>query len=459
MPSCLRHCAAAKLIGRRRPAPADGVPGDPPAEAGRVVDAQERGARTLVGIRGLRSITQGALVVDFALYLRALHWSGADIGALLTASMMVGIALTAILGPLSDRIGCKRLLLGFEAGRMVAAIAALLSGNPAVLIPAAFLGQYGRGGNGTAGPFGAVEKAWLAHLMPRERWVSLYSANSAVGFLGQAAGAFLAVLPAWASPWLPGALAYRPLFALALITAVVAGISISRVPEVARHRQRSKEATASRAERGALSKQEKRLLFRLALANLVQGAGIGLSGPMIAYWFAVSYGQGPELIGPLMAGGFVLSGAASLMAGRLAKKHGIVPVVVGMRLTGVGLLIALPLAPVFPVAAGIQLMRSLFNRGTNGVRQALSIGLVRSERRGFVASLNSVSVSLSRAFGPLFAGMMFDAGWLAVPFLISAGFQAAYLWLYAASFAGHERAFRDRSASPVKAVSANLGSS
>jgi MFS family permease len=414
-----------------------------------------RDGRLLVVVRGLRSVSQGALVVDFALYLRALHWSGAGIGAVLTASMVVGIALTALLGPLSDRVGCKRLLLGFEAGRVLAALAALSSGAPSLLVPAAFLGQYGRGGNGTAGPFAAVEQAWLAHLMPREKWVSLYSLNSAAGLVGQAAGALLAVVPAWLSPWLPGALAFRPLFGLALITSLIAGALISQVPEVARPPRRATVVTPARAEHQAVCRQENRLLLRLALGNLIQGVGLGLSGPMIAYWFAVSFGQGPKLIGPVMAGGFLLSGAASVIAGRLAQRHGIVPVVVGMQLVGVGLVAVLPLVPVLSMAAGVQIARSLFNRGTDGVRQALSSGLVRSERRGFAASLNSVSVSVPRALGPLFAGMLFDAGWLAMPFLIAAGFQAAYLWLYAASFTKHDRESR-RSAAVGLAPAASV---
>ena len=403
-----------------------------------------RAARLLVIARGVRSLSQGALVVDFALYLRALHWSGAAIGALLTASMITGIVLTMLLGPLSDRIGCRRLLLGFEAGRIVAALAALMSGSPSLLIPATFLGQYGRGGNGTAGPFGAVERAWLAHLAPRDAWVSLYSLNSATGFFGQAIGALIAIIPAWLTHWLPGPLAFRPLFAFALVTSAICAWLIAHVPEVSSAGRQSKSAATASSENSEreISRAEHRLLLRLVVANLLQGAGLGLSGPMIAYWFAVSFGQGPGLIAPLMAGGFILSAAASLLAGRLAQRYGVVPVVVSMRVVGIGLLAALPLAPALSVAAGIQIARSLFNRATNGVRQALSIGLVRSNRRGFAASLNSVSVSVPRAFGPLVAGLLFDAGWLGLPFILAAGFQAAYLWFYAVSFAAHERASR-----------------
>ena len=40
--------------------------------------------RRLLLSRTLRSIGQGALVVDFSLYLHALHWSGFAIGLVLT---------------------------------------------------------------------------------------------------------------------------------------------------------------------------------------------------------------------------------------------------------------------------------------------------------------------------------------------------------------------------------------
>ncbi|MCL6633732.1 MAG: hypothetical protein K6T63_14010 [Alicyclobacillus herbarius] len=35
-------------------------------------------AQKLIWVRGLRSIGQGAMVVDLTLYLRDLHWSGAS---------------------------------------------------------------------------------------------------------------------------------------------------------------------------------------------------------------------------------------------------------------------------------------------------------------------------------------------------------------------------------------------
>ena len=261
------------------------------AAAARLVRfVRSRDSRTLVLVRGIRSISQGALVVDFALYLRALHWSGGAIGGLLTASMAAGIVLTAVFGPLSDRIGRKQLLLGFEASRIVAAALALASADVRLIVLAAMLGQYGRGGSGSAGPFGAVEQAWLSHSVPREERVALYSLNSAMGFLGQGTGALLAVLPAWLGASLPGDLAFRPLFALAGFTSALAFLPIRRIPETpVRPRTPRTFATATPVRPvpagpvPADRHQENRLLLQLALANLLQGAGVGLSGRLVAY--------------------------------------------------------------------------------------------------------------------------------------------------------------------------------
>lgn len=417
-----------------------------PANWPLVAIARSRDSRLLILVRLIRSIGQGALVVDFALYLRALHWSGGAIGALLTASMAIGIALTAVLGPASDRIGRKPLLLALEVTRVAAALVALLTSAPVPLAVAAVVAQYGRGGNGTAGPFGAVEQAWLARSATPDTRARLFSLNSSVGFFGRTLGAVLAALPSLLVGWLPGAMSYRPLFGVVAVTSLIAFCLILRIPEdTATRRVRTKRPPPQvEAPRIQPPYSENALLLRLALANLLQGAGIGLTGPLIAYWFALRFHAGPGVIGPLMAAGFLLAAAASILNGRLAQRWGVVPVVTGMRATGIGLLVALPLMPTLPMAGAVYMIRSVFNRGTNGVRAALSMSLVRPERRGFAATVNSVSVSAPRAIGPLVSGLLFEAHFLALPFLLSAGFQAGYLLLYARSFAGFERAERRR---------------
>ena len=88
-------------------------------------------ARLLVGARAARSVGQGALVVAFTLYLHALDWSGTSIGALLMASLLLGAVLTLAFGPLSDRVGRRRMIVIYEFAQALAA-AGVSAGRPIV---------------------------------------------------------------------------------------------------------------------------------------------------------------------------------------------------------------------------------------------------------------------------------------------------------------------------------------
>lgn len=155
-----------------------------------------------------------------------------------------------------------------------------------------------------------------------------------------------------------------------------------------------------------------------------------------------------------MAGGFLMASLASLATGVLSRSVGIVRAVVGMRLVGLALLIALPFAPSFGVAAVLYVLRGMFNRGTAGARNALSVSIVRPQRRGFAASMANVSMQVPRSVSPMLTGLLFSAGDLALPFFIGAAFQGAYLLVYYRSFGQFDavasrRVAGDSSAKPV----------
>ncbi len=390
-----------------------------------------RTTRLLLATRFVRSIGQGALAVDFALYLRALGWSVVAISTVLSAALITGVVLTLFAGPLSDRGGRRRFLFAYEAAQTLAGLVALLSAQPLLVGAAAMVGGFGRGGNGAAGPFAPVEQAWLAQAVTPMRRGPIYSLNAALGFLGNAVDAVLAAAPSSLHTILPGALAYRPLFLLSAAGSLLCCMLILRTPDS--EARQSQEPTAPTHPHG-VQRQENRLVLRLMIANLLNGAGVGATGPLIAYWFAVRFGEGPAEIGPLMAGGFLMAAVASVATGWLSRGLGMVRAVVAMRLVGLALLIALPLSPNFGLAAVLYILRAMFNRGTTGARSALSISIVRPHRRGFAASMANVSMQIPRSVSPVLTGILFAANNLVLPFFIGAAFQGAYLAIYYASF-------------------------
>ena len=382
----------------------------------------DRKTRGLVAARALRSVAQGALIVDFTLYLRALSWPAIWIGVLFVVGMTVNIVLTLTLGPLSDRLGRKRFLLAYEAVQIAAAVVAIATSQPVWLGIAAVFGSYGRGANGATGPFSPIEQSWLAAGLNSAAIAHAFRRNVAAGFFGMAAGSIIAAVPGMLRSGLPPILAYRPIFMLAAFSALACFALLSRIPD-----QRGVPPPASAPGQ---RRDERRRLAGLAGVNLLNGLGNSLVGPFLAYWFRLRFGVGPQLIGPVMSAGFVLAALSTLGTGRLIAVLGLVDSVVLMRLLGLGFMLALPFSPSFGCAAALHILRSTLNRSTAGLRQALTVQLVSPERRGLAASLGTISSQIPRALGPLLGGYLFGADFLAAPFVAAALVQAASLTLY-----------------------------
>jgi MFS family permease len=386
-------------------------------------------ARRLLLARAFRSVGQGMMVVNFVLYLKALGWHAGAIGLLMSGAGIGGALLAVGVGVLSDRRGRKPFILLYEAMTVAAGLAALATANPWFLSSAAVVASFGRGQNGSAGAFGPAEQAWLARTVPPAARNRLFSLNAAIGFVGMGVGALTAGAVALFTPWLPGALAFRPLFGLVVMGSAVNLGMLWRLPE-----EREPAPTAVSPTDHAVTREENRQLARLAVANALNGLAVGLTGPLISYWFAVRFGSGPALIGGLMALTFVGTGFSNLVTGRLGERVGPVRAVVAIRLVGVAFLVLMTLMPTFWLAGLFYVLRSLVNRGSVGARQVVSVSLTRDTRRGFASSLNQVSMRLPASVGPTIAGYLMEDGSLTLPFFLAAGLQLAYALTYGSFF-------------------------
>ncbi len=384
-------------------------------------------------------------MASFALYLDALGWRAGRIGLLLTAAGLGGAGLSLVVGLVTDRHGRKPFLLAYESLIVIAGLAAFLTASGPVLAAAAVVAGFGRGQSGAAGPFSPAEGAWLAEsIAPRDRGL-VYSLNSALGFFGMALGGLAAGAVPLLERLLPGPEAYRPLFLLTA-GAAMANLAILAGTPGGKPGPRSGKAEREAAaggpptarDSGMSRGKENRALVLLVLTNAFNGVAIGLTGPLIAYWFSLRFGVGPGSVGPMMAGAFVLTGLASLGTGSLTRPFGLVRSVVAARSVGLALLLALPVLPRYGLASAAYALRVAFNRGSAGARQALVMGLVSDDRRGLASSLNAVSMQLPATVGPTVAGYLFEAGRLALPFYLAAAMQLVYLALYAAFFRGYE---------------------
>jgi MFS family permease len=386
--------------------------------------------------RVARSVGQGALVVDFALYLHALHWSAIHIGGLYSVSLLVGALATLIVGPLSDRFGAKRFLLGYEAVQIGAAIIALSTAQPLWLSLAAILGAFGRGANGGAGPFAPAEQSWMSRSVSNKQWGQIFHLNTSVGLAGMAVGALLATVPGLLNAVLPGPEAYRSLFIVVLLGSLVCLFFLRRAGESSLSAEEVDQdaSPATKLENPAIVADKPssvgRVLLRFGAINALNGLGIGMVGPLMAYWFHLRFGVGPAAIGAAMALAFFSAALMSLLGLRLTRRFGMVGTVTRMRLLGLMMMLALPFAPVFWLAMLLYIFRAALNQGSIGSRQALFLGLVGKDKRGLAATVNSLSLQAPRAIGPSIAGLFFEAEMLVPPFLLAVALQGMYLALF-----------------------------
>ncbi len=402
--------------------------------------------RCLLAARAARSVGQGATVASFSLYLHALGFNGPAIGVVLMAGLLFGALLTLIIGPLADRISRRGLLIGYEIASTCAAFAAIVSPNEAVLIAAATLGSFGRGANGAAGPFSPVEQAWIAREVQGEPRRHALSINATLGFLGMGLGAALVALPALAGYGFGHLSTYRALFLLPLAGSLASLALVIWTRPVPAPAPGPAQAHQPLRE-DEIKRQENRRIRKLALTNAINGTAVGIIAPLIAYWFLRRYGMGPATIGPALAASFMLAAVGAVLAGRLSRRFGTVRAVTGMRVAGLALLLAIPFAPTFVLAATLNATRSIFNRGTAGARQAVAAALTRPERRGFAATVQNLSMQIPRAAGPVLGGWLIHRGQFVLPFLIAAGLQALYLVLYQRFFGKFDEVISPRAKS------------
>jgi predicted MFS family arabinose efflux permease len=397
--------------------------------------------KRLILARTFRSIGQGALAVDMTLYLNALGWNAFHIGLVLSVAGIFGALLSLGVGIASDRIRRRPFLITYEIIVFVCSITAFLSEQSLILSMAIIAAGFGRGANGAAGPFSPVEQAWLAEEVSAARRGHVYSLNTAFGFFGMGLGALLGMIPELLTVWHEEgkalsaihASSYRFLFIIVAVASIVNILLILKAKEQYNGQRRNSVLKEDQKE-NLIIRQENRMLKGLIILNSFNGLAVGFTGPLISYWFAIRFGVGPGSIAPIMAAAFFITGISSVLTGRLSDRIGIVKSVVWARFIGLLLLILLPVIPFYWLASLIYILRSAFNRGSVGARQALTVGLVRDKRRGLATSLNAVSMQLPQSVGPSIAGLLFRAGQLELPFYIGALCQGVYLVMYGLFF-------------------------
>lgn len=374
--------------------------------------------------RALRSFAFGWLSVFLALFLARRGLGAGEIGFVFTATMVEDAVLTLFLSTVAARWGPARVMV--LAAPLIALGGLLLATaeSRGLLLAGAVLGTLSPNGL-EAGPFSPMEQALLPGAAKGSgSSVGVFGWYNVFAFLPAAAGA------AAAGAFLGGAVrhgldevrAQRGM----LLAYAVAGVFLTLL--YVRLARQSPGATATARSLGSLGLGRSRgAVLQLArLQALDAFAGGFIMQSLLAYWFHLRFGAGPEALGALFFGTNLLSALSFLVAARVAERVGLLNTMVFTHLPSNVLLLIVPFMPTFGAAAAVLLARHVLSQMDVPTRQAYTVALVAPEERPAAAGLTVSARALAQALAPVVSGLTMALAATPAPFLLAGGLKIVY---------------------------------
>ncbi len=342
----------------------------------------------------------------------------AQAGAVLAAGLWGAAAACLLVTWRADVLGRRRTLALLALLSGAGALAFSAASTPAALAAAAFLGMLNGMGR-DRGPALILEQAALPSTTDDAGRTRAFAVFNLLQDAGHAAGSLLAGLPLFAeldAPG-PGGLCFAALLALPLLA--YARLS-PRVEAPAAH-LRAPPSPASR-----------RAIVRISGLFLLDSLGGGfLLTSLLAWFFHERFGVSAGELGLLFAGARVLNALSHLGAAWLAQRIGLVNTMVFTHIPSSLLLLAVPWAPSFPVAATLFLLREGLVEMDVPTRQSYVMAIVAPHERTWAAGVTGLVRLAGWATAPLIAGFGMQRVDLALPLVAGAGLKLAYdllLW-------------------------------
>ncbi|HET9950884.1 MAG TPA: MFS transporter [Candidatus Eisenbacteria bacterium] len=373
-----------------------------------------------------RALATGMIGVLIGIHLARQGMGAAAIGSVISAGLAGAAAAGALVTFGGDRFGRRRTLITLSllggAGGLVVAFAS----DAWVVGAAAFLGMLNGMGR-DRGASSILDQAVLPATATDQGRTAAFAAYNVVQDAGHALGALAAGIPAllrMASP-LSEADAIR----------VAVGIYAALLASTALFYRRLSPAVEVPAAKGPkLSPESRRVLTRISALFALDSIGGGfLVSALIAYFFFKRFGVDESVTGLLFFFARAANAGSHFAAAWLAKRIGLVNTMVFTHIPSSLLLLTVPFAPTFPIAAALFLLREGLVEMDVPTRQSYVMAVVAPHERTAASGVTSLVRLGGWAVAPGFAGMAMAGTSLGAPLVVGASLKIVYdILLYAA---------------------------
>ena len=366
----------------------------------------------------LRSIGTSLVGVLLGVYLAKLRLDATQVGVVVGLGL-AGAAVAALLVTLAgDHLGRRKALMALACTGATGTLVAASSSRVELLAAAAFVGML----NGMGRDRGAalvLEQAILPGVTGEHRRTVAFAWYSAAQDVGHAIGALLAGAPLLIQRWTPieQLTSFRWVLALNAVLLLVTALL---------YRGLSPAAETVRTPAPAPARARSALWRLSALFGLDSLAGGFLTTSLLAFFFFERFGVSEGVIGLLFFGARVANTASHFAAAWIAARIGLVRTMVFTHLPSSLLLLTVPFAPSFSIAAILFLLREGLVEMDVPTRQSYVMAIVRPEERTFASGVTNLVRLGGWALAPAFAGALMQGASLGAPLLVGAGMKILY---------------------------------
>ncbi|MEZ4706121.1 MAG: MFS transporter [Caldilineaceae bacterium] len=383
--------------------------------------------RLLFATRTVRLFAYGFLSVVLVLYLAQIGLSDAQIGLLLTLTLIGDTLVSLWLTTNADRLGRRRMLLVGAGLMLLAGLLFAVTGNFILLLVAATIGVISPSG-GEIGPFLAIEQATLAQTVASQARTGVFAWYNLVGSFATALGALAGggLVQLLQGQQVAAATSYR---AVVLGYALLGGLLAYLFLQLSAAAEVAAPPNQPNPVRGWFGlHRSRRVVVQLsALFALDAFGGAFVLQSMMAYWFYVRYGVEPAMLGSIFFAANILAGISALSAAAVAARIGLINTMVFTHIPSNILLILVPLMPNLPLAITMLLLRFSISQMDVPTRQSYTMAVVEPDERSTAAGVTGIARTVGAAFAPYLTGLIIsNPAWLSAPFFIAGVLKIIY---------------------------------